>query len=148
MEEKNINDLVKSIWNNFHPLAESRGIKMGFTTQGIYSCKIDEEATTKIVSNLLDNAIKYCQHIVTVSITGDGNGFVTIQISNDGPLVPADLRNKIFQPFFRSKKTDKITGTGMGLALARSLTELQGGSLIMHVADHLNVFVLKLPTEV
>lgn len=148
LEEKNINDLIKNIWNNFHPLAESRGIKMDFTAQGVYSCKIDEEATTKIVSNLLDNAVKYCQHIVTLSITGDGNGFVTIQISNDGPLIPVDLRNKIFQPFFRSKKTDKITGTGMGLALSRSLTELQGGSLIMQIADHLNIFVLKLPTEV
>lgn len=148
METKNINDLVKSIWNNFQPLAESKGIKMELTAQGVYTCKIDEEATTKIVSNLLDNAVKYCQHIVRVSIAHEGNGFVTIQISNDGPLIPADLRDKIFQPFFRSKKTDKITGTGMGLALSRSLTELQGGSLIMHVADHLNIFVLKLPTEV
>lgn len=148
MEPKNINNLVKNIWNNFHPLAESKGIKMEFTAHGVYTCKIDEEATTKVVSNLLDNAVKYCRHIVVVSIGHEANGFVTIQISNDGPLIPADLRDKVFQPFFRSKKTDKITGTGMGLALSRSLTELQGGRLVMHVVNHLNVFVLNLPTEV
>jgi len=148
LEERNINDLTKGIWNNFIPLAESKRIQMNFEAERAYSCKIDEEATTKIISNLLDNAIKYCNSMVQLSITTQENGLATIQISNDGPLIPADLRKKIFEPFFRSKKTDKITGTGLGLALSRSLAELQGGSLSMHVTDLLNVFVLKLPVQV
>lgn len=148
LEEKNINDLVKNIWGNFLPLAESKGVSMSITTPHEYSCKIDEEATTKIISNLLDNAIKYCQRRVALSIMNDQNGFAAIELMNDGPLIPADLRNRIFQPFFRSKLTEKITGTGMGLALSRSLAELQGGSLNMHTKDHLNIFVLKLPIEV
>ncbi|WP_317235242.1 sensor histidine kinase [Niabella ginsengisoli] len=62
-------------------------------------------------------------------------------------MILEDLKEKIFQPFFRSKQTDKITGTGMGLPLARSLAELQGGSLFVYTKDNLNSFVLTLPTE-
>lgn len=147
LEEKNINDLLKSIWNNFYPLAENKKVQTDMMEEGSYQCKIDEEAVIKIISNLLDNAIKYCHQKVTMSVADGGDGFVEIAVSNDGPLIPDGLRNKIFEPFFRSQKTDKITGTGIGLALSRSLAELLGGSLYMQVKDHLNVFVLKLPVD-
>ncbi|MCH5720591.1 ATP-binding protein [Niabella hibiscisoli] len=103
LEERNINDLATNIWNNFLPLAESKGIKINFEAQRSYSCKVDEEATTKIISNLLDNAIKYCNSVVQVSVTGDENGFATIQVSNDGPLIPADLRKKYLNLFSDQK---------------------------------------------
>jgi ligand-binding sensor domain-containing protein/signal transduction histidine kinase len=147
LEEKNINDLLKGIWNNFYPLAENKKVQTDMMEEGSYQCKIDEEAVTKIISNLLDNAIKYCHHKVSMSVSDAGDGFVEIAVSNDGPLIPDSLRDKIFEPFFRSQKTDKITGTGIGLALSRSLAELLGGSLHMQVEDHLNVFVLKLPVD-
>ncbi|MCH5597130.1 sensor histidine kinase [Niabella ginsengisoli] len=84
LEEKDINSLIKIIWGNFYPLAESKKIKMEITEEKIFRCKIDEEATTKIISNLLDNAIKYCQRLVALSILKTENGFVSIVISNDG----------------------------------------------------------------
>src|SRR5690606_1601062 len=146
-EEKNINDLIKSILSNFHPLTEAKKIQLHLAEDRNYYCKIDEEATIKIVSNLLDNAVKYCHYKITVSIADAGDGFGEISVSNDGPLIPADLRDNIFAPFLRSQQTDKITGTGIGLALSRSLAELLGGSLYMLVKENLNTFVLKMPAD-
>ena len=55
------------------------------------------------------------------------------------------MREKIFEPFVRLKKTEKQKGTGIGLALARSLAELHGGKLVMTEDNLLNVFTLTLP---
>ena len=56
------------------------------------------------------------------------------------------MKEKIFEPFFRLKETVKQKGTGIGLALARSLVELHQGSIFLkEKEDELNVFVVKLP---
>lgn len=147
LEKRNVNEIVKSILNNFIPLAENKSIRLDLSAEGNYYCKLDEEATTKIISNLVDNAIKYCHQTVNISIYSSESHFVNIQVANDGPLVPGEVRDKIFLPFFRSKKTNKITGAGIGLALSRSLAELQGGNLTMRVHNDKNIFVLILPLE-
>ena len=61
-------------------------------------------------------------------------------------MVPDDLKEKIFEPFYRLKETVKQKGTGIGLPLARSLVELHNGNLSMKNAEEdLNVFILRLP---
>jgi signal transduction histidine kinase len=56
------------------------------------------------------------------------------------------MKEKIFEPFFRLKETEKQRGTGIGLALSRSLAELHKGTLdLKEPANNLNVFVLRLP---
>jgi signal transduction histidine kinase len=70
----------------------------------------------------------------------------TMLIKNDGYLIPYEKREQIFQPFFRLKETEKQKGTGIGLALARSLAELHKGILYLKEPEKdLNVFQLTLP---
>ncbi|WP_346239206.1 ligand-binding sensor domain-containing protein [Niabella insulamsoli] len=147
LEKKDVNALVKAIWANFQPLAESKNVRLILKEAQVFFCRIDEEATIKIINNLLDNAIKYGQSLIITSLTHDEDGFVKITISSNGPLIADEMKEKIFQPFFRSRQTNKITGTGIGLPLARSLAELQGGSLYVAVDDNLNNFILKLPID-
>ncbi len=69
-----------------------------------------------------------------------------IEVDNDGLLIPDDMKEKVFEPFVRLKGTEKQRGTGIGLALARSLTELHQGTLFIHTGDEkFNRFVLHLP---
>ena len=58
------------------------------------------------------------------------------------------MREKIFEPFFRLKETEKQKGTGIGLALCHSLTELHKGILVLKEAENnFNVFSLSLPVH-
>ena len=70
----------------------------------------------------------------------------TIVVKNDGYLIPPEMREKIFETFVRLKATDSQQGSGLGLALARSLAQLHNGSLRLGASDDdMNVFILTLP---
>jgi signal transduction histidine kinase len=72
----------------------------------------------------------------------------TITVKSDGYLIPADMKEKIFETFFRLKETEKVSGTGIGLALSRSLATLHKGSLELKAPEgNLNVFALTLPVH-
>ena len=107
----------------------------------------DEEALIKIFSNLLNNAVKYSQSKIIVRllpITEDEK--LVIEFENDGEKIPEEMRSKIFEPFYRLKSSMKHQGTGIGLALAKSLTILHDGDLSLNETDDCrNVFVLSLP---
>ncbi len=108
----------------------------------------DEEAITKIISNLLNNALKYSEQKIDIhlSLTAQ-NKDISLIINNDGKTIPEELANKIFEPFFRYRNT-KEPGTGIGLALAKSLAELHGGSLKYENAlNNINSFVLLIPNK-
>ena len=70
---------------------------------------------------------------------------LTIEFENDGLKIPLQKKEKIFEPFYRLKES-KQEGTGIGLSLARSLTELLSGELYLKdTSDDSIVFVLNLP---
>jgi two-component system sensor histidine kinase KdpD len=84
----------------------------------------------RVVVNLLVNAARYSppdlKPMLTASAIGDK---VELRVIDRGPGIPTDLRGKVFEPFQRLGDTDNTTGVGLGLALARGLTELMGGTL-------------------
>jgi signal transduction histidine kinase len=67
---------------------------------------------------------------------------------NDGKCIPAELSEKIFEPFYRVKEAEIKPGTGIGLSISRSLAELHRGSLNMeqHHGGQ-NIFILQLPVH-
>jgi signal transduction histidine kinase/ligand-binding sensor domain-containing protein len=144
-----IDELLKENYSSFAPLAKKKKLefKMDLPASQV-PIMADEEALNKILSNLFSNAVKYAEHEIVVKrlpVEKDDN-FLQIEISNDGPLVPADLRERIFEPFYRLKQNTKQKGTGIGLTLARSLAELHTGSLYLKEnTGTLNSFVLSLP---
>lgn len=104
----------------------------------------DGEAFTKIISNLLNNARKYSETFIQVSVRiTDGN--VEVRITNDGAKIPADKTEEIFKPFTRLDKSHSMPGSGLGLPMARSLAEMHGGRLVLNTASEYNEFVLTLP---
>lgn len=105
----------------------------------------DPEALNKILSNLIDNAVKYGSAHISISMHIENASF-QIEVKNDGALIPSALHQKIFQPFYRIKNHQDQNGTGIGLPLARSLAELHEGSLQIRIEDgRWNCFSLLLP---
>lgn len=112
-------------------------------------CFADREALTKIISNLLTNAVKYSDKQIALKLhLSETDNTFSISVTNDGLLIPKDEKEKIFEPFYRLKETENIQGSGMGLSLARSLTEFHNGTLVyQNTANGLNRFTLTIPQK-
>jgi signal transduction histidine kinase len=143
----NVTELLRNTCAIFQTAAEQKKLYIQFIAAEPIFVQADEESTTKIISNLLDNAVKYGKSKIIAEIQPlkPNDKWVTIAISNDGNLIPVDLHDKVFEPFFRMKENEKATGTGIGLSLARSLSQLQKGELTLTTARGLNTFILTLP---
>lgn len=106
---------------------------------------VDLEAFRKITGNLSQNAIKYGKEHLSIHLSAT-EAQVTIRFRNDGLVIPPAEKDRIFQPFYRLPEHASQPGTGIGLSLAYSLTELHEGSLRLDLSDpEANTFVLTLP---
>lgn len=144
----NISELLRETCASFSNMAKKKKLQYNINIpQGNEYIFADEEAMTKIVSNLLNNAVKYASTIVNVRLIADENNKdeLLIEFENDGVKIPEDMNEKVFEPFFRLKDGGKSQGTGIGLALAKSLTELHKGKLyIRNSSEGMNTFILQL----
>ncbi|MEP7106485.1 MAG: two-component regulator propeller domain-containing protein [Ferruginibacter sp.] len=147
--QADISELLEETYLNFKPLAEQKNLSFQLDLPANrLMAFVDVEAFTKILTNLFSNAVKYADSKVYVYLlpSNKKEKFFTIEIENDGYLVPYEMKEKIFEPFFRLKETEKQKGTGIGLALSRSLAELHNGVLdIKDPLNGLNVFFLTIP---
>ena len=109
---------------------------------------IDKEACTKILSNLLSNSIKYARSKIIVRFEAQDGERFTIDIMNDGKPISEEIKEKIFEPFYRDDSSIHKSGTGLGLPLARSLAEMNEGSLTLEESPAgLIIFRLRLPVN-
>jgi signal transduction histidine kinase len=107
----------------------------------------DPDRIAQIVSNLLDNAIKYSppDSPIDVSMTLVGTT-VEVRISDRGVGIPDDERDRLFAPFFRTSRTREISGTGLGLHISRRIAEQHHGRLSLESSSSDGTaFVLTLP---
>lgn len=146
-----IAEILADITLNFHSLAEQKKISIhtDFPKAPFYAY-VDTEALHKIISNLIDNAIKYGLAEIRISLfTSPKNAdYFEISIINDGPLIPPALQHKVFEPFYRIKEAEIRPGTGIGLSISRSLAELHQGKLEIKKNNlTFNIFVLTLPVH-
>lgn len=108
----------------------------------------DISATTKILNNLIFNAIKYTESFIKIEMSQSEDGFATIVITNDGNVIPVEMRDRIFDSFVQyktGKQDNNIDGFGIGLSVAKTLAHLQEGSLSMGKSTELNEFIFKVP---
>ena len=100
------------------------------------------------VRNLLENARRYSDGPVSVELQREGNDAV-VRVRDRGPGVPADERERIFEPFYRlSGASERFGGVGLGLALVRSIAQRHHGSVRCDGQDGGGAcFVLRIPAR-
>ena len=95
----------------------------------------DPARLQQILLNLVDNALKYAKSRVDVELDGR-----SVRVTDDGPGVPPEYREAIFQRFAKVETGPKPPGAGLGLSIARTIATLHGGTLVCEG----NTFVLRL----
>ena len=150
--ECDITEILKETYVRFSSLAKQKGLDFSLQMpEEDFHAHVNKEAFIKIISNLLNNAVKYAAGYVHVFLSVEasaGKQVFYIRTVNDGVIIPNDMKEEIFKPFvrFNEEEDGKVTtGTGIGLALSRSLAELHQGSLSMDKDEQVNSFCLTLP---
>ena len=114
------------------------------TTTGLGICMGDSLRITQIMINLLDNARRNAKRLVEISGRVDDE-FVTVEVSNDGPSIPAERAGSIFEPFMAHQPEGQPQPIGVGLSVSRALARRMGGDLVHEWRNGLVVFALSLP---
>lgn len=131
-------DLASDVEAMFRPQADAKGQTFDVVTKGIEHAWLRGDAVRlmQIVSNLLSNAVKYTQPGGRVLFTVEERpassaayAKLCLVVEDNGVGIDADFQDKIFDAFTReeSSLTNKVQGTGLGMAITKSLVELMGG---------------------
>lgn len=107
----------------------------------------DSSRIAQILDNLLSNALKYSPAGMPIELTlVISGGAVHTRVEDHGVGVPADERDRLFAPYFRTRRTRDIPGSGLGLHISRRLAEQHGGRLWLdRSSDTGSTFALALP---
>ena len=138
----NVNEFLKDIFDGLATKANEKQLNYVFmpdiidegkekSLQPIFYANIDPDHFREVVSNLIENAIKYTPSgEVVVNVTGDDKQ-ISISVKDSGIGIPAEDIPHLFQKFYRVDNSDtrEIGGTGLGLYLSRRLAEAMSGNL-------------------
>ncbi len=118
-------------------------------TSGIGAAQVsgDPDQLTRVVRNLADNAVRHAKTAVVVTLTED-SGLAKLTVADDGPGIPPDQREQVFQRFTRldEARTNSDGGTGLGLAIAREIATRHGGTIVLDPDRSAGTrFVVELP---
>ena len=130
--ESNFRSIVTDTCTLVQPLADDKGLRLRVhIPTSLPQAVVDPHRVQQILLNLVTNAIRYTPSggEISVSIIRDGDLLQT-QVRDDGPGIPEDQQRWVFEAFYGASDTGKGSATsGLGLAIAKELTELHGGTI-------------------
>jgi signal transduction histidine kinase len=132
LSPKDVNQLVEEVILRHDFLAKLKGIHIEKNLEPLFSTRIDSHLMRQVVSNLLDNAIKYSPNGSRIVVsTREVDGKIEIQIKDSGLGIPQEELPNVFMKFFRSKnaKISTVKGSGLGLYLAKYFVDLHRGDI-------------------
>ena len=122
--------LVAKLIEDFKPRASSRSVRLVNEVPEL-AVSADPDRVQQVLSNLVDNAIKYGRNEGTVIISAklSGDGMIELCVADDGPGIPADAEERVFERFYRVDKarSREQGGTGLGLSIVKHIVQNHGG---------------------
>jgi two-component system sensor histidine kinase TctE len=137
VQEKRLIDLGKLLQSNasrWFDQAQARNIDLGFEAEAV-NIAGSEWMMREMLENLIDNALRYTPAGGTVTVrSGLADGFPYLSVEDNGPGIPADQQQRIFERFFRLNET-VAEGSGLGLAIVKEVADRHGASIqLSHTA--------------
>lgn len=144
-----INALTEIVLKRLRPIARKNDVELTLISKREILAEVDEVKMSLILTNLIENAIKYnCEQGKVHVILDADHQFFTVQVADTGIGIPEDAIDQIYERFFRVDKSHsrEIGGTGLGLAITKSAVLLHRGSIKAEsVPGEGSVFTVKIP---
>lgn len=147
----NINEILGSVLKRLKPIASSKNIELVFESFRPVIADVDELKFARVVTNLVENAIKYnnTDGTVTVSLNSDHQYFY-VKVEDTGIGIAEEDQERVFERFFRVDKarTRETGGSGLGLAITREIVEKHHGSIKIHSKEgEGTTFIVRIPLK-
>src|SRR5215218_5676077 len=130
-----VEEIISTALSRAEPITRNHRVELEVEKE-LPGVRVDERAVSEVVYTLIDNAAKYSPKGTTIRITArrSGDQLIEMGIEDAGPGIPANLRERVFDKFFRATRDGDVrnrepTGTGMGLAIAKGIVEAHYGKI-------------------
>lgn len=133
-----VDDAIRRVLDQFAPALSVKGITSEVDLQAHLPCFADPDAVEQVLANLISNVDKYGASGGCLVVRSWQQGLQTrVVVGDRGPGIAKGSRARIFDPFYRISDalSDGVTGTGIGLAIAKQLAQETGGHLVL-LDDH------------
>ncbi len=135
-----IDEIMTTAMKRASPLTKNHHIELQLHDE-LPSIRVDERAVAEVIYSLLENAAKYshASGVIRLSAQPDAQDMVRLTVEDQGPGIPPELRERVFDKFFRAMRDGDLAGskpgTGMGLAIAKGIVEAHGGRIWIENAN-------------
>jgi two-component system phosphate regulon sensor histidine kinase PhoR len=128
-----LRDETRRVIDDLQSRADEKQIRTDNTVPAGLSARADADRLQQVLFNLVENAIKYGRNGGCVTIGGKdgGDGKVEMWVRDDGPGIPAESRERVFERFYRvdRARARESGGTGLGLSIVKHIVQAHGGEV-------------------
>jgi signal transduction histidine kinase len=140
--------LKETVSGRLAVIAQEAGVRLNIDAPESLRAWVDPVRMEEVVTNLVMNAIRFSPEggVVWIRLRDD-EGLLRLSIRDQGPSVPPEDHERIFQPFERAQRTSRFGGLGLGLFISRQIAQLHGGTVMLaeSVPGKGNVFEATFP---
>ena len=123
----NLTSIFERVANAFRPVAEDQGKELITSLTPNISYHGDDELLLQMIVNLVENALRHTPSNTRIVFTLENSPLgIVASIADSGPGIPADLREKVFEHFYRLDTSRATAGNGLGLSLVLAIANLHG----------------------
>lgn len=149
-EQVDLYYLLAQLAEEFYPILSRKGNTLTIQAREDLAVEADPMKLARVFNNILKNASAFADENSEILITAlreKANILVTIQ--NHGPTIPAEKLQAIFERFYRvdDARSTGRGGAGLGLAIAKEIVTLHGGTITARSENHITAFTVSLPSE-
>ena len=147
----NLTRMLEQLTFEFQPMLDEKHLTCRLDAPKDVMIVCDAGKLQRVFDNLLRNAVNYSYEdeeiVFSVNYAKDQKGMLCITCTNRGVTIPPEKLSRIFEQFYRldTARTTKSGGAGLGLAIAKEIVELHGGTITAYSAEEVIRFEIQLP---
>ena len=147
-ERLHLSRMLEQLASEFHPILAERELRWSLNIAPDIMLVGDADKLARAFDNLIRNAVNYSYAGTEISLYAQTEAdMVKIMIKNNGKTIPPDKLSHIFEQFYRADaaRSSATGGAGLGLAIAKEIVELHGGTITAASANECTIFIVTLP---